>query len=60
MLLCVQNYVSNNFKVLKTDRIIEYLHTAIMEDNKVYSILDATSSGDADNDGVVDKAGKAE
>jgi sensor histidine kinase regulating citrate/malate metabolism len=42
---------------LSADSSIEYLYTAILDDNKVYFILDATPSGDADNDGVEDKAG---
>lgn len=44
-------------EALKADESIEYLYTAIINKNKVYFILDATPSGDADNDGVEDKAG---
>ena len=41
---------------LKADRSIKYLYTAIIKDNKVYFILDPTPEGDADGDGVDDKA----
>lgn len=41
---------------LEADDSIEYLYTAILKDDKVYFILDATPQGDADNDGVEDKA----
>ena len=41
---------------LKADDSIEYLYTTTLKDNKVYFILDATPQGDADNDGVEDKA----
>jgi sensor histidine kinase regulating citrate/malate metabolism len=43
-------------KTLKADDSIEYLYTAILKDGKVYFILDGTPLGDADNDGVEDKA----
>lgn len=43
-------------KTLIADDTIEYLYTALMRDNKVYFILDATPAGDADGDGVEDKA----
>jgi hypothetical protein len=41
---------------LKADDSIEYLYTAILKDDKVYFILDATPKGDNDNDGIEDKA----
>jgi hypothetical protein len=43
-------------KTLKADDSIEYLYTAILKDEKVYFILDGTPFGDADGDGVEDKA----
>ena len=41
---------------LKADNSIIYLYTAIMREDKVFFILDATPAGDADGDGVEDKA----
>ncbi len=41
---------------LDADESIEYLYTAILKDGQVHFILDATPQGDADNDGVEDKA----
>ena len=41
---------------LAADDSIEYLYTAILKDNQVYFILDATPAGDANHDGVEDKA----
>ncbi len=43
-------------KTLKADDSIEYLYTAILKEDKVYFILDGTPFGDADGDGVEDKA----
>lgn len=41
---------------LEADESIEYLYTAILKGDQVHFILDATPQGDADNDGVEDKA----
>ena len=41
---------------LEADESIEYLYTAILKNDEVFFILDATPAGDADNDGVEDKA----
>jgi len=42
--------------VLDADETIKYLYTGILKDGKVYFILDPTPTGDADGDGVDDKA----
>jgi hypothetical protein len=41
---------------LAVDPSIKYLYTAILKNDKVYFILDATPSGDVDEDGLEDKA----
>ena len=63
--LIVGQETSNNYLqqikplevALKADESIKYLYTAILKDNKVFFILDATAAGDLDGDGVEDKAG---
>jgi len=43
-------------QVLRADRSIRYVYTAVLKDGKVRFVLDAAPSGDADGDGVDDKA----
>jgi hypothetical protein len=43
-------------KALAADDSIKYLYTGILKDGKVYFVLDPTPEGDADGDGVDDKA----
>jgi hypothetical protein len=43
-------------KALQADSSIKFLYTVILKDDQVYFILDATPEGDADGDGVNDKA----
>jgi signal transduction histidine kinase len=42
-------------KVLKADSKIKCVFTAVLKDDQVYFVLDPTSSGDNDHDGVDDK-----
>lgn len=43
-------------KALSADDSIKYLYTGVLKGDKVYFILDPTPEGDADGDGVDDKA----
>lgn len=43
-------------KILKADPSIAFVYTGILKDGKVHFILDPTPGGDADGDGVDDKA----
>lgn len=43
-------------RALNADPSIAFVYTGILEDDKVYFILDPTPSGDSDGDGIDDKA----
>lgn len=49
-----QSQIEPLARILDADINIAFVYTAVMRDDKVYFILDATPEGDADEDGVED------